>query len=32
LNLVWMIWLGIVAWRMQDPELDDEGVGRPAGT
>jgi hypothetical protein len=33
LDAVWMIWLVVVAWRMQDSEprrLADEGVGRPA--
>jgi hypothetical protein len=33
LNLAWMIWLVIVAWRIQDLELGrlaNEGVGRPA--
>jgi hypothetical protein len=35
LSLAWMIWLAVVAWRMQDPEARrpaDEGVGRPAAT
>ena len=35
LSLVWMIWLAVVAWRMQDSEprrLADEGAGRPAAT
>jgi hypothetical protein len=30
-----MIWLAVVAWRMQDPEarrLADDGAGRPAAT
>ena len=33
LDVVWMIWLVVVAWRMQESEarrLADEGVGRPA--
>jgi hypothetical protein len=33
LDVVWMIWLVVVAWRMQDSEprrLADEGVGRRA--
>jgi hypothetical protein len=30
LSLVWMIWLVIVARRMQDSELADDSVGRPA--
>jgi len=30
LNLAWMIWLVVVAWRLQDSELGDEGVDRPA--
>ena len=33
LSLAWMIWLVVVAWRMQDPEarrLADAGVSRPA--
>jgi hypothetical protein len=30
LSLMWMIWLIIVAWRMQDSELPDEGGGLPA--
>jgi hypothetical protein len=33
LNLAWMIWLVVVAWRMQESEprrLADAGVGRPA--
>jgi hypothetical protein len=33
LNLAWMIWRVVVAWRMQDSEprrLADESVGRPA--
>jgi hypothetical protein len=32
LNAVWMIWLVVVAWRMQDPaprRLADAGGGRP---
>jgi hypothetical protein len=32
LNLAWMIWLVVVAWRMPDSEarrLADEGEGRP---
>ena len=32
LNVAWMIWLLVVAWRMQDSaprRLSDEGVGRP---
>jgi hypothetical protein len=32
-NVVWMIWLGVVAWRMQGSaprRLADEGVARPA--
>jgi len=35
LSLAWMIWLAVVAWRMQDPEagrLDDDGAGRRAAT
>ena len=35
LNLAWMIWLVVVAWRMQDSEarrLADDGAGRPAAT
>jgi hypothetical protein len=28
LSLVWMIWLAVVAWRMQGSELADEGGGR----
>lgn len=35
LSLAWMIWLAVIARRMQDPEarrLADEGVGRPAAT
>jgi hypothetical protein len=30
LSLVWMIWLVVVAWRMQDSELADEGGGLSA--
>lgn len=33
LDVVWMIWLVVVAWRMRDSEprrLADEGVARPA--
>jgi Domain of unknown function (DUF4386) len=30
LSLVWMIWLVVVAWRMQDSGLADEGEGLPA--
>jgi hypothetical protein len=33
LNVVWMAWLVVVAWRMHDPEphrLADGGVARPA--
>lgn len=29
LSLVWMIWLAVVAWRMQGSELADEGRGLP---
>ena len=35
LNLAWMIWLVVVAWRMQDSEphrLADEGGGHPDAT
>jgi hypothetical protein len=35
LSLAWMIWLAVVAWRMQDPEarrLADDGASRPAAT
>jgi hypothetical protein len=35
LSVAWMIWLVVVAWRMQDSEasrLADEGVGRPDAT
>ena len=31
-DVVWMIWLVVIAWRMQDSQprrLPDEGVGRP---
>jgi hypothetical protein len=30
LSLVWMIWLAVVAWRMQDSEQADEGAGLAA--
>jgi Domain of unknown function (DUF4386) len=30
LSLVWMIWLVVVAWRMQDSEVAAEGRGLPA--
>ena len=30
LSLVWMIWLVVVAWRMQDSELADDGGGLSA--
>lgn len=33
LSLAWMIWLAVIAWRMQDSEalrLADDGAGRPA--
>jgi hypothetical protein len=33
LDVVWMIWLVVVAWRMHDSaprHLADEGVARPA--
>jgi hypothetical protein len=29
-SLVWMIWLVIVAQRMEESELADDGLGRPA--
>jgi hypothetical protein len=35
LSLAWMIWLGVVAWRMPDAapqRLADEGEGRPDAT
>jgi hypothetical protein len=35
LSLAWMIWLAVIAWRMQDPEarrLADDSAGRPAAT
>jgi hypothetical protein len=35
LSLAWMIWLAVVAWRMQDSEarrLADDGAGRAAAT
>jgi len=35
LSVAWMIWLVVVAWRMQSSEPvapPDEGVGRPAAT
>ena len=34
LSLAWMIWLGVVAWRMEEAEprrLADAGWGRPDG-
>jgi hypothetical protein len=30
LSLVWMIWLAVVAWRMQDPEMAGGDGGLPA--
>jgi hypothetical protein len=35
LSLAWMIWLAVVAWRMQDSEarrLAADGAGRPPAT
>ena len=29
-NLVWMIWLVVVGWRLRDSERGDDGVGSPA--